>query len=174
VAINYADKVLRPNSIAMIGLSGGGWATTVTAAIDPRVTRSYPTAGSWPFYLRSAPPSANSSTGDWEQGRGGATLPGFYANATFLDMYAMAAVGPQRGQIQILNRFDACCFNGVGARSYATVVAHRVALIGDGSWDILEDATHNQHAVSPYALEIILWDLETNPPDNGSAQHYAE
>jgi hypothetical protein len=59
---------------------------------------------------------------------------------------------PGRRQIQILNRFDACCFNGVGARSYAVVVSHRVDLMHDGHYEVLEDATHNEHAVSPYAL----------------------
>jgi hypothetical protein len=164
VAINYAQKTLRPQSIAMIGLSGGGWIATAFAAIDTRVTRSYPTAGSFPFYLRPGPP--RDSTGDWEQGGiQGATVPGFYAITSFGDLYVMGAVGPRRGQLQILNRFDACCFAGVGARTYAPVVSHRVALIGQGTWDLLEDATHNLHQVSPYALEVILWDLETNPPD---------
>jgi hypothetical protein len=164
VGINYAKKVLSPQSVAIVGLSGGGWITTAFAAIDTRVTRSYPTAGSFPFYLRPGPPI--DSTGDWEQGGiGGATVPGFYAIVSFGDLYVMGAVGPRRGQLQILNRFDACCFAGVGARSYAPVVSHRVALIGQGHWDLQEDATHNKHQVSPYALEVILWDLETNPPD---------
>lgn len=164
VGINYAQQFLRPQSIAMVGLSGGGWATTAYAAIDTRITRSYPTAGSFPFYLRPGLPI--DSTGDWEQGGiQGATVPGFYAIVSFGDLYVMGAVGPRRGQLQILNRFDACCFAGVGPRTYAPVVSHRVALIGQGSWDLLEDATHNQHQVSPYALEVILWDLETNLPD---------
>ncbi|WP_204076629.1 hypothetical protein [Planotetraspora phitsanulokensis] len=164
VGINYAQQLLRPQSISMIGLSGGGWTTTAYAAIDTRITRSYPTAGTFPFYLRPGP--SRESTGDWEQGGiEGASVPGFYAIVSFGDLYVMGAVGPRRAQLQILNRFDYCCFAGVGARSYAPVVSHRVALIGQGTWDLLEDATHNQHQVSPYALEVILWDLETNPPD---------
>ena len=30
----------------MIGLSGGGWSTTVAAALDPRIGLSLPVAGS--------------------------------------------------------------------------------------------------------------------------------
>jgi hypothetical protein len=160
VALNYAIATYRPSSVQMIGLSGGGWTTTVYPAIDPRITRSYPTAGSFPSYLRSAPPSPGPTTGDWEQRED--ALPGFYANARFLDMYVMASVGHNRRQIQILNRFDACCFNGVGHRSYSPVVSHRVDLIGDGHWELLEDATHGEHQISPYALSVILWDLDTN------------
>jgi len=50
----------------------------------------------------------------------------------------MAAIGPGRPQIQILNRVD---------------------VIGGGHWEVLEDATHDQHTISPYALSVILWDL---------------
>ncbi|MGI8329305.1 hypothetical protein ACRYCC_05025 [Actinomadura scrupuli] len=157
IALNHVTRTYRPTSVQMIGLSGGGWTTTVYAAIDPRVTRSYPAAGSVPFYLRSAPPNACSTTGDWEQRRD--ALPGFYAIAGFLDLYLMAAVGPGRRQIQILNRFDPCCFSGVGHRGYAPAVSHRAAVIGDGHWELVEDATHDRHTISPYALSVILHDL---------------
>jgi hypothetical protein len=164
VALNHAIATARPTSVQMIGLSGGGWATTVYPAIDPRVTRSYPTAGSFPFYLRPGAPTPNPTIGDWEQRQD--KLPGFYANADFLDLYVMAASGRGRRQLQIVNRFDACCFNGVGFRSYEAVVRDRVLLLagGDpslGHYEILNDATHDQHTISPYALSVILWDLET-------------
>ncbi|MGH3378364.1 MAG: hypothetical protein ACRDP6_26940 [Actinoallomurus sp.] len=160
VALNHVIATYRPASVQMIGLSGGGWTTTVYAAIDPRVTRSYPTAGSLPFYLRPAAPNATSSIGDWEQR--GDTLPGFYGIAGYLDLYVMAAAGHGRRQVQILNRFDSCCFAGVGHRGYAPAVSHRVSAIGAGHWEVLEDATHDQHTISPYALSVILWDLRTD------------
>lgn len=158
VALNHAVAAYRPTSIPMIGLSGGGWTTTLCAAIDPRITRSYPTAGTLPFYLRPAAPNVTSSVGDWEQRKD--TLPGFYGIAGYLDLYVMAATGPGRRQIQILNRFDPCCFSGVGHRGYAPAVRHRTAVIDHDAWDIVEDATHDQHAISPYALSIILHDLD--------------
>jgi hypothetical protein len=160
VALNHAIAAYRPTSVQMIGLSGGGWTTTVYAAIDPRITRSYPAAGSLPFYLRPAAPNIGSSLGDWEQRK--ETLPGFYSAADYLDLYVMGAAGPGRRQLQILNRFDACCFSGVGHRSYGPAVSHRVDVIGNGRWDLLEDATHDQHIISPYALSVILWDLKVN------------
>ena len=36
----------------MAGLSGGGWTTTVAAAIDKRITASFPIAGSVPCAMR--------------------------------------------------------------------------------------------------------------------------
>jgi len=158
VALNHAVAARRPASVEMIGLSGGGWTTTVYAALDPRITRSYPVAGSLPAYLRGSSPQAASSRGDWEQ-----RLPDFYRIAGYLDLYVMAATAPPRRQLQVLNRFDPCCFSGVGHRSYAPVTAHRAAVIG-GRWDVLEDATHEEHTVSPYALRTILGDVLSAAP----------
>lgn len=170
VTLNYAQATYRPASVEMLGLSGGGWTTTVYAALDPRITRSYPTAGSLPFFLRAASPKPSPTTGDWEQTR--ASFPEFYSSITagtaddYLQMYVMASVGENRGQLQILNRFDDCCFNGVSHRVYQAPVRDRVALLAggrpeQGRWDLLEDATHDDHTISPHALSVILWDLDT-------------
>ncbi|MEO3805070.1 hypothetical protein [Nonomuraea sp. B1E8] len=167
VTLNYAMATYRPASVEMVGLSGGGWTTTVYSALDPRVTRSYPVAGSLPFFLRPASPKPSPTIGDFEQTK--AALPGFYAAESddFLDMYVLASIGRGRGQLQILNRFDDCCFNGVGHRAYHAPVRDRVALLAggrpeEGRWDILEDATHEDHTISPHALSVILWDLDTS------------
>src|SRR5882724_11589473 len=52
-------------SVYMVGLSGGGWTTTLYAAIDPRVRRSYPVAGSLPQYLRKEGPRRLGTAGSW-------------------------------------------------------------------------------------------------------------
>src|SRR5437016_10127528 len=52
VAMNYVEDHYTYESVYMTGLSGGGWTTTVYAALDPRIERSYPVAGSAPNYLR--------------------------------------------------------------------------------------------------------------------------
>ncbi|MFB4419522.1 hypothetical protein C5F59_000325 [Streptomyces sp. QL37] len=163
VAVNHVSRTYRPPSLQMIGLSGGGWTATVYPALDPRITRSYPTAGSLPFFLRSAPPKPSPTTGDWEQRLD--RHPVFYGISDFPDIYALASVGRHRRQMQILNRFDACCFNGVGHRSYEPVVRQRVEVIGNGHWELLEDATHAEHTISPHALDVILWDLDVNCSD---------
>lgn len=160
VAVNHVRRAYDPPSLQMIGLSGGGWTATVYPALDPRITRSYPTSGSLPFFLRSAPPRPRPTTGDWEQRLD--RHPVFYGISDFPDLYALASVGRHRRQMQILNRFDGCCFNGVGHRSYEPVVRHRVQVIGNGHWELLEDATHKDHTISPYALDVIMWDLDVN------------
>ncbi|TCC62172.1 hypothetical protein E0H73_15815 [Kribbella pittospori] len=168
VSMNYVQKTYRPSSVQMVGLSGGGWATTIYPALDPRITRSYPTAGSLPFFVRPGSPKPSPTRGDWEQRQD--MQPGFYGLADFPDLYALAAVGRHRRQMQILNRFDECCFNGVGHRSYEAAVRQRIAVIGtdavsnesNGHWELLEDATHGEHTISPYALSVILWDLDVH------------
>lgn len=154
--INHARSQGLTDTVA-VGFSGGAWTTTVLAAIDDRVTRSYPVAGSCPFYLRPYPLS-KPNHGDWEQRRD--ALPDFYAIAGYLDLYVLGAAGPGRCQTQILNRFDPVCFSGVGYRSYAPVVSHRVATLGAGRWSVRDDPTHGHHMVSPFALASICFDLK--------------
>jgi hypothetical protein len=94
---------------AMVGLSGGGWTTTVYSAIDPRITLGIAVAGSLPLYMRSG-----WSIGDEEQ-----SWSSFYSIAGYPDLYVMGAVDPQwnRRQVQVLNRGDDCCF---GPAEYST------------------------------------------------------
>jgi hypothetical protein len=85
---------------SMIGLSGGGWTTTVYAALDPTIRLSLPVAGTIPLWLRS-----DGSVGDTEQ-----TLASFYRLAGYPDLYVLGSQGTGRKQVQILNRRDDCCF----------------------------------------------------------------
>ncbi len=84
----------------MVGLSGGGWTTTVYAAIDPTIEISIPIAGTLPHYLRY-----EGYNDDAEQ-----TWPDFYGIAGYLDLHIMGSYGKGRRQIQVLNRRDDCCF----------------------------------------------------------------
>ena len=101
--INYLVSTVGYAEINMVGLSGGGWTTTLYSALDTRIASSFPVAGTLPLYLINTnhPP-------DLEQ-----TLPAFYGAsgvAGFLDIYLLASRGTGRRQIQILNRHDDCCY----------------------------------------------------------------
>jgi pimeloyl-ACP methyl ester carboxylesterase len=90
-SINFAASTRGSyRVIAMAGHSGGGWATTLYAAIDPRIRISFPLYGSLPFPLRRA----DVAIGDWEQ-----TVPALYNIADYLDLYALGTF-PRRRQIQ--------------------------------------------------------------------------
>ena len=111
-SLNYiARQYPAYRDFSMVGLSGGGWATTLYAAIDPRIRTSFPVAGSIPLYMYSA----NYQT-DAEQSRAD-----LYSQAGYPDLYLLGSVGRGRRQIQVLNHSDRCCF---GARQHVRHLPH--------------------------------------------------
>lgn len=142
--------------VTMIGLSGGGWTTSMMAAIDKRIQYSVPVAGSAPLYERN---QSRRSVGDAEQwfpplyaenitadGRGGGI-------ATWLEIHALGAIGEGRKQVQVTNEFDACCFAGRFPDSYKTVVESKVKAVGSGEWRYLRDSTHRRHQISHFTMK---------------------
>lgn len=72
----------------MVGLSGGGWTTTVVTYLDPRIIKGYSVAGDHP---------TESYMGDWESKN---------PPAPYKDMYAATS-----GRlVHIYNWDDPCCF----------------------------------------------------------------
>ena len=160
--INYAQAA-NPNlqDVSMIGLSGGGWTTSMMAAIDPRISLSIPVAGSAPLYVRNDDVT-QSSYGDTEQtysplfneniqpdGTGGGV-------ATWLEIYALGGYGPGRRQIMVTNEFDNCCFPGTYPNSYKTIVADKVTSLGAGQWEHYLDSTHSSHQISSNVISTII------------------
>lgn len=150
-SINYAQKEYGYKSAVMLGLSGGGWVTTVYAAIDPRIRRSYPVAGSLPLYLRSHVPR---DWGDYEQNH-----VGLLRIANYLELYVLGALGGERRQLQVLNKFDSCCLPGVSYQLYEDVVRSAVTRLGPGRFDVYSDSSHYGHKISARALAAILADI---------------
>jgi cephalosporin-C deacetylase-like acetyl esterase len=153
-AINYLNAQGAYDRIGMMGLSGGGWTTTLYAAIDRRVTRSYPVAGSLPHHLKTTLTQDGwvfAGTGDYEQ-----TLPSLHPRISYLDLYVLGSLGPSRRQIQILNKYDPCCYSGTAYTQYESVVSSRVSEISaDSSFKVFLDETIRTHDVSPAALALI-------------------
>ena len=167
VCLNYlqarslADRFPKYREFDMVGFSGGGWAATVYAAIDLRISRSFPVAGSLPLYLRTG-----ASVGDAEQ-----THASFYKIAGYLDLYVMGAYGAGRKQVQILNRRDSCCFGekqhdaglmgiawDAGVRGYESRVQNALVHLGrKGSFRVEIDEESTGHMLSPHAIvDVIL------------------
>jgi hypothetical protein len=146
-SLNYAISNYGYTQITMAGLSGGGWTTTLYAALDTRITTSVPVAGSEPFYAR--PPS------DAEQENNPATGNDFFNFTSagtsvvtgYKDLYLLGSYGAGRRQIQVLNRNDDCCFGqneyiGVATpwdqavRAYENEVRQRIYALGAGSFRV--------------------------------------
>lgn len=141
LAVNYATRRTQYREIVMVGLSGGGWTTVVYAALDPRIDRSYPIAGSLPMIFRTEA----KDVADFEQ-----QLPGL--PVSYFDLYLMAA-SDGRQQVQVFNREDPCCFAGTKAMGYRNDVAARAEALG-GDFDVLI-AENDQHSLQSGLLRMM-------------------
>jgi len=143
----------------MAGLSGGGWTTTVYAAIDPRIRCSFPIAGTIPLYLRTG-----GSVGDREQYE-----PSFYRLAGYPDLYILGAAERGRSQVQILVQRDDCCFGQAqhdaktsgmpyadAMREFERQVSAAVKQSGPGSFHLQIDEAAPSHMISHHAIETMI------------------
>ena len=169
ISLNYlktrsrADRFPKYRAFHMTGLSGGGWTTTVYAAIDPSILCSFPVAGTIPLHLRTG-----SSIGDREQ-----FDPAFYGIAGYPDLYVLGAHGRGRKQVQILVRRDDCCFgesqhdattSGLAyadaMHGYEARVAAALKQTGRGSFRLHIDEKAPSHMISHHAVnDVILPEL---------------
>ena len=148
ISLNYIDANYGFDEYDMVGISGGGWTTTLYSAIDQRITQSYSIAGSLPLYLRNT----QADMGDYEQ-----TLPNLYRIANYLDLYTLDAYGNNRKHIQIFNKYDPCCFADPAFETYSGIIKSAINnLDGNGTFAVYVDDTHKEHKISNHALEIIL------------------
>ena len=161
IVLNYMSR-LGYERTAMVGLSGGGWTTVLSAAIDPRVRRSYPVAGSQPFHIRARRcPGATPETVPWCFGDIEQRLPNLYRIANHLELYTLGGWGPSRKQVTINNVYDSCCFSGTSHEEWRPQVQAALRRLGSGGYDAVGDTTHRRHIVSPFALRVIESDLES-------------
>ena len=151
VSLNYLDENYDFSSYDMVGISGGGWTTTLYPAIDDRISHSYSIAGSVPIYLRSTP----QNYGDYEQ-----WLPDLYMIANYLDLYVLNSYGDGRKFVQIFNKYDPCCFSGDMFRTYENEVKETLYKLDGGNFEIYLDDSHKNHEISEFTLEVIIDSLE--------------
>lgn len=191
-SLNYLESLNTFSEVDMMGLSGGGWTTTLYAAVDPRIVRSFPVAGSIPLHLRGTVTSpstpgnsflgvtAGSSNecnnlGDEEQ-----YFPDLYSIAGYLDLYVLGSYGVGREQVQILNRNDSCCFGQAqeaypddydgDIRTYELGVRDALRSLGAGHFRLEVDEASTHHQISRNALhDMILSEINQSRSGVGAA-----
>ena len=131
VSINYLRNNFDYSSISMVGISGGGWTTTLAAAVDTRITKSFPVAGSYPIYLRS---NSSRDWGDYEQ-----NAPELYTRVNYLELYVLGGQGENRIQMQIINKYDTCCFAGKKWETYKEIVRDHIHQLEFGEFYLFLD-----------------------------------
>jgi len=160
VSLNYVQKQYpHYKNYTMIGLSGGGWTTTVYAALDPRIKTSIPVAGSLPLYL-----CYEGYGHDTEQ-----RLDSFYRLAGYPELYLLGSYGEGRKQVQVLNRRDDCCFGegqhmrelvgmsyDVAVREYEGRVSRSLKSLGAGSFRVFIDEKASGHLISDNTIRNVI------------------
>jgi hypothetical protein len=105
------------DSIYMVGLSGGGWMTTLLAALMPDIDASIAFAGSLPIEFREHP----EDIGDYEQ-----TEDPFWRSNDYWQLYILGMLDDyselSRRVFLIYAYNDSCCFRGTTARRFKEVV----------------------------------------------------
>lgn len=152
IALNYIMRDYDYSSVSMVGISGGGWTTTLAAAVDTRIQKSFPVAGSYPIFLRS---ESRRDWGDWEQ-----TVPEIYTTANYLELYILGAAGLGRKQVQVINQYDICCFAGTKSETYKDIVRELVSRLEPGEFDLFLDVEQRRHEVSNNAMEMIIAEIK--------------
>lgn len=148
--INYVSANYDYSRISMVGLSGGGWTTVMSSAVDHRISRSYPVAGSIPYDLRDI----KEINADFEQNHNRTV----YSIASYVDLYTLGSTGENRTQIQIFNSVDPCCYYSEGREAeihqYRDLIVNRNA-----SFDVFFDTMNDGHEISQNTLNFITYDL---------------
>ena len=147
ISLNFMEEEYDYLSYSMIGISGGGWTTTIYSAIDERISHSFSVAGSLPIFLRNEP----KDLGDYEQ-----TLPELYSISNYLELYIMSSYGENRLHVQLFNQYDPCCFSGTNFESYEDIILQKIRELDGGNFIIYLDTTHDEHKISEYAQNKIL------------------
>ena len=150
ITLNYLSTNPSFENFHMVGISGGGWVTTVYPSLDTRITKSFSIAGSLPLSLRTIV----DDVGDYEQYH-----PEFYSIANYLDIYIMSSSGNGREHIQIFNKYDPCCFAGeISSYSY-DAIKQSVNPFNSGNFEIITDDTHFEHKISDNIIDLIIQKL---------------
>jgi pimeloyl-ACP methyl ester carboxylesterase len=145
--IDYLEKEKGWKQFVMVGLSGGGWTTTLYSAMDERITLSFPVAGSIPISLRKT----EEDKGDLEQ-----NYPDFYDRFNYSTLYFLAAAGKGRRQFQILNQKDNCCFAINGNNYWSDNIKTRLRRLHlPGSYEFYLDTISQTHRISTASLNKI-------------------
>jgi len=150
-ALAYARRNHGYKSVDMAGFSMGGFLTMLSAAVIPDIERSYPIAGVYPNFMRrgqeilpDSPPS----------------YPPLMTVANHLEMFVLGASGAKRAQVQVFNRYDRCCFNGIRSDLYKSEVQNTVSKNRNGGrFEVLIDESHADHRISDFTTQAILQDL---------------
>ena len=147
IAVNYIEYSYNLDSIFMVGISGGGWTTTMYSAIDDRIEKSFSVGTMLPLFISLNAPSIP----HYES-----VLLELYQKVSYMDLYILSSFGENRAQIKIINKFDSCCHGGISYQVFEEEIMETMEKLNNGNFTIFLDDSHNGHKISDTALQVIL------------------
>lgn len=168
-AVRYVIETLRPSSVDMTGISGGGWTTDWCAAVCRLIRRSAPVFGSLPFSLR--PPG---DIGDYEQresryywdplrGHDLATVESLYAlgstgcvSGSPSELTSGLTLGVPRKRLQILGTADPIFPIASVQDAVDTYNESIQAAVGSGLSDVWVDTDASSHTYTTGSVAQVL------------------
>ena len=132
----------RDPDILLIGRSGGGWATYVYGAIDPRIDVAVSVAGGRPIPTRLDAPWGAAELGDYEQ-----AAPHLY---DAVPHEALMLAAGARGSFHVFNRWDTCCFRVQPGDSFVRYL-RRGGVVMHKPVGVFVDPDHRGHSMSARA-----------------------
>ena len=145
--LNYLSKYYKFSDYYMLGISGGGWTSTIYPALDTRILKSFSVAGSSPLSLRNT----IDDVGDYEQFH-----PELFSIVNYFQIYVLSSYGSDREFIQIFNKYDPCCFFDGSYKVYTETLQNFLNENNHGKFTLIVDDTHKEHKISEHVLELIL------------------
>jgi hypothetical protein len=123
--------------IYAVGISGGGWYSTILSAIIPQITRSFSFSGTIPLPLQYF----DKNKGDWEL-----SDRKNYKDFNYFDLYALSTVDEfnkkTRKHHQIYNTYDSCCYR----KPYSSLMKNVATKLEDKNFEIIE-LNRNTHDI---------------------------
>ena len=148
VTLNFLDKEYEFKKYHMMGISGGGWTSSIYPAIDERISTSFSVAGGVPLeYYRAQ---------DFDHWEGHHAE--FFSIASYYDIYALDTLGGRKF-IQIFNSDDPCCWGKGQDFGFIKLVAEKVSKLENSYYRVF--LIQNQlHKIIPETTRIIFEELD--------------
>ncbi len=143
-------------SFSMVGISGGGWTTTLAASVDPRIKNSFSVAGTLPIRVKLAY-YPDLAFGDYEQ-----SYWPLFGQIDYVNLYILASSFSERSHYQIYNLYDPCCFYGYASEVFDTWLDKRIQSQFHGNFDVFIDSSNFNHTVSKRTMSYILNRIKSN------------
>ena len=147
VSLNYVEQNYNFDTFDMIGLSGGAWTITLYSAMDERISKIFPVAGPLPHYITQNEPDST-----WHYETNNLSL---YEIANYSEIFIMSSYGEDKEHVKILNKFDSCCYSGIGYTTFEETLQEHINMLGEGRFAVYLDDTHSDHIISDFSLKLI-------------------